>query len=200
MRETFMSSTSSSAASACAPRISLPDTSTSRMRSRFSSTRTPISSTCMRSCSSSSPYFSRMGSCCSAICRGSSAGSAEAAGDVVLGARVGGIAEDLVGGGVLHEHARAVVAFGAHLGGEEGRAIADPRGLLHVVGDDHDRVLRLELLHQVLDAAGGDGIERRAGLVHEEHLGVGGDGPGDAQPLLLTAREPHGGALQAVLD
>ena len=42
-------------------------------------------------------------------------------------------------------------------------------------------------LDQVLDLAGGDGVEGRAGLVHQQHLGLGGDGPGDAQPLLLAA-------------
>ncbi len=35
--------------------------------------------------------------------------------------------------------------------------------------------------------AGGDRVERRAGLVHQEHVGLDGDGPGDAEPLLLAA-------------
>jgi hypothetical protein len=48
----------------------------------------------------------------------------------------------------------------------------------------------LELAHQVLDAQRGDRVERRARLVHEDHVGLGGDGPGDAQPLLLAAGQP----------
>ena len=36
----------------------------------------------------------------------------------------------------------AAVALGVDLGGEERRAVADPGRLLHVVGDDDDRVLR----------------------------------------------------------
>jgi hypothetical protein len=67
------------------------------------------------------------------------------------------------------------------------------------VGDDHDRELGLDLLHQVLDAGGGDGVERRAGLVHQQHVGPSGDGAGDAEPLLLATREAHGRVLEAVL-
>ncbi len=44
------------------------------------------------------------------------------------------------------------------------------------------------------------GIERGAGLVHQEHRGLGGDGPGDAEPLLLTAGERQATVLQLVLD
>ena len=65
--------------------------------------------------------------------------------------------------------------------------VAHPRRLLHVVRHDDDRVLRLDLLHQILDASGGDRVERRARLVHQDHVGLDGDGPGDAEPLLLAA-------------
>ena len=47
--------------------------------------------------------------------------------------------------------------------------------------------------------SGGDGVEGGAGLVHEDDLGLGGDGPGDAQPLLLAARQLRGRRLQPVL-
>ena len=57
----------------------------------------------------------------------------------------------------------------------------------------------LDLVHEVLDAAGGDRVEGRARLVHEDHLGVDGEGPGDAQPLLLTAGQAHGRRLEPVL-
>ena len=72
------------------------------------------------------------------------------------------------------------------LGGEERGAVADARGLLHVVRDDHDREPALELAHQLLDPRGGDRIERAARLVHQHDLGLDGDRARDAQALLLT--------------
>src|SRR5918999_115104 len=77
---------------------------------------------------------------------------ADLAGDVSLRARVGRVGEDLVG----------VVE------------LDDAAGLLHVVRDDHDGVLALEIHHEVLDLAGGDRVERGAGLVHEDHVGLHG--------------------------
>ena len=61
--------------------------------------------------------------------------------------------------------------------------------LLHVVGHDHDRVLLDQLVHQVLDRERRDRVERRAGLVHQDDLGLDRDRARDAQALLLAARE-----------
>ena len=36
-----------------------------------------------------------------------------------------------------------------------------------------------------------------ARLVHEQHLGLDGQGAGDAQPLLLASRQPDGGRVAA---
>ncbi len=96
--------------------------------------------------------------------------------------------------------AGAAIAVGIDLGGEERGAVAHPGGLLHVVGDDDDRVVELDLLHQLLDPGGRDRVERRARLVHQDHLGLDGDAAGDAQPLLLPARQPHRRLLETVLD
>ena len=68
---------------------------------------------------------------------------------------------------------------------EEGRALRDAGCLLHRMGDDDDGVTALELVDQLLDPGGRDRIERLARLVHQDHLGVDRNGPGDAQPLLL---------------
>ena len=57
-----------------------------------------------------------------------------------------------------------------------------------------------EVLHQVLDRQRRDRVERRAGLVHQDHLGLDGDRPRDAEPLLLAAREREGVLIQLVLD
>ena len=83
---------------------------------------------------------------------------------------------------------------------EESGPLRHARGLLHVVGDDDDRVAAAKLVDQLLDLGGGDRVERRAGLVHQDHLGIDGDRAGDAQPLLLPARQSGAALLQPVLD
>ena len=44
------------------------------------------------------------------------------------------------------------------------------------------------------------GIERRARLVHEDDVGLHRDRAGDAETLLLSARQAEGGLLELVLD
>src|SRR3990170_2908236 len=82
---------------------------------------------------------------------------------------------------------------------EEGGALRYARRLLHGMGDDDNAVILLQLLHQRLDARRGDRIERRAGLVHEDHLRVHGDGAGNTEPLLLAAGKAGAGLVEAVL-
>ena len=53
-------------------------------------------------------------------------------------------------------------------------------------------------MDQVLDLAGRHGIERRARLVHQQDFGLGRDGAGDAQPLLLAARHAERALVEAV--
>ena len=50
--------------------------------------------------------------------------------------------------------------------------VGHTRGLLHVVGHDHDRAALFERRDQLLDLQGCDRVECRAGLVHQQHLGV----------------------------
>jgi hypothetical protein len=82
---------------------------------------------------------------------------------------------------------------------ERGR-VRDAPGLLEVVRDDHDRVIPLELGDQLLEPGRGDRVERRGGLVHQDHLGLQRDRPGDAQALLLPAGQTRRRRTQAVLD
>src|SRR5918994_5545355 len=77
--------------------------------------------------------------------------SAEAAGDVVLGQLVRRAGEELLGRRDLDEVAGAVLAHG-----EERGVVARACRLLHVVGDDDDRVVLLELVHELLDPQRGD--------------------------------------------
>jgi hypothetical protein len=67
------------------------------------------------------------------------------------------------------------------------RSLRHARGLLHRVGDDDDGIALAQLVDQLLDARGGDRVERRAGLVHQDDFGIDGDGARDAQALLLAA-------------
>src|SRR3954453_6432559 len=76
--------------------------------------------------------------------------SAELPGDVVLGARVVGLGEDLLGLAVLDQLAVE----------HERRGVGHARRLLHVVRDDDDRVALLELVDELFDAQRRDRVER----------------------------------------
>jgi hypothetical protein len=106
--------------------------------------------------------------------------------------------EDLVGRTGFHEIAGPVALGDVHA--EEGGDVGDPLRLVHVVGHDCDRVVLLQLQHELLDPSSRDGVEGGAGLVHQEHGGLGRDGTGDAQALLLASGQGQAAVLQLVLD
>src|SRR6267142_1330541 len=115
--------------------------------------------------------------------------SAEPAGDVILRLLLFRLDEDLVGHAELHHFSEIHVR----------RIVRDARGLLHVVRDDYNRIVVLQLVHEFLDAARGDRIERRGRLVQEQHLRLDRDTTRDAQPLLLAARKARAALLQLAL-
>ena len=91
------------------------------------------------------------------------------------------------GGELLH------VAAVAH----HGDPVADPHGLLDVVGDEDDRLAdgllqAQELRLQPLADDGVDGGER---LVHQQHRRIRGQRAGDAGPLALPAGQLRGVAV-----
>src|SRR4051812_4535286 len=111
----------------------------------------PSASTTMSSppracCSSSSSWFWNSARVVSGIAL------AHLSGDVGLGALVGRVGEDRVRVVELDDVADPVAVVLEH-DREEGRLVGDTRRLLHVVGDDHDRVVLTQLDHQVLDLA-----------------------------------------------
>lgn len=64
--------------------------------------------------------------------------------------------------------------------------------------EDGEAELAVEVAQQLEDGAGGLGVEGAGGLVGEEHLGVAGQGAGDADALLLAAGELGGVGLGLV--
>src|SRR5687767_549089 len=116
--------------------------------------------------------------------------SAVAAGNVILRALLPRIGENLACLAVFDQLAEV----------EESGPLRHARSLLHVVGDDRDRIAAAKLVDQFLDLGRGDWIERRARLVHQDHLGVDGDRTRDAQPLLLPAGQGRAALVQPVLD
>src|SRR5579883_856525 len=148
----------------------------------ISSTLAPIRRICSRSRVSCASY-SR--SVCSRGIRLS-----KTTGDVVFGSRVTGVREEHVG----------LVVFDQLTQIEERSVVRDARGLLHVVSDDDDRVAIGQLVDQLFHFGGGNGVQCRAGLVHEQHFGLEGERAGHAEPLLLAAGEAGAGARERVFD
>ena len=55
------------------------------------------------------------------------------------------------------------------------------------MGHDDDGKSFFQLKDKLFDLAGGDGVESRAGLVHQQHLRLDRDGASDTEALLLAS-------------
>src|SRR3954447_576272 len=115
---------------------------------------------------------------------------AEGTADVLSGPLLARRAEERGGAVVLDQVAQV----------HEGDVVGDPVGLLQVVGDDDDGDVVAQLDDQVLDHLRRFRVERRAGLVEEQDLGLGRQRPGDAEPLLLAAGELQRRMVEVVFD
>ena len=69
-----------------------------------------------------------------------------------------------------------------------------------MVRHHHNGVFPLETKNQLLNPGGGDRVERRGRLIHQQHLGLHRKRPRNAQPLLLPARKPKRRFAQPILD
>src|SRR4051794_39421862 len=191
-----MVNTARSSISRC--RLSISTSAATTRRPSATSRRTSAStdSTIMRSARPPISATSRVSSCRSlsnalAVCSEAMFfSSAEPAGDVVLGTPIVRRGEDFVG----------LVEFDQFAQIHEGGLVRDARRLLHVMGDDGDGVVLRQLLDQFLDLGGRDRIERRAGLVEQNHLGPHRDRARDAEPLLLAAGKAEATCIELVLD
>src|SRR6266852_4793068 len=121
---------------------------------------------------------------------GGRGGSTETSGDVIFRLFLARAREQLVGRPGFNQAALV----------EEAGEIGDTGGLLHVVRHDDDGVLALQLKDQVLDFQGGGRVEGRGRFIQEQDLRVGGQGAGDAQPLLLAAGKVQRRVIQSVFD
>ena len=67
--------------------------------------------------------------------------------------------------------------------------VGEAGGLAHVVGDEHDAEVPVgpQPLELVVEQVAGHGVEGAEGLVHEEDVGLLGEGPGDGDPLAHAA-------------
>src|SRR5437588_12101440 len=104
-------------------------------------------------------------------------GSTEPSGNVFLGLRLSGIRKDF----------RGAIDFDQTPKIKKRGVIRTAASLLHVVGDNHNRVLLLELTDQFLNFRRRDRIERRTWFVHQHNLGLDCQGARDAKTLLLAA-------------
>src|SRR5476651_1839317 len=111
-------------------------------------------------------------------------------GDVIFGARLARIGEDLLGRAVLDELPHV----------EESGRVSDARCLLQVVGHDDDGQVLPQLVDQFFDLRGRDRVQRACRLVHQEHVGTNRQRSRDAEPLLLAAGERESARLQPILD
>src|SRR5713226_1403323 len=167
---------------------------TSRAWSEFRSTREPMASPI---CFSTNPPISRIfaRSCCSSssycrsVCSGMAASRlAESASDVIFSFLF------LRGGEEFIRLAKFYQPPQIH----ESRKIRNSGSLLHVVRHDHNRVALLEFMDQFFDFGRGDGIQSRAGLVHQHHLRLDRNGAGNAQALMLAPGQPKRIIVQAI--
>lgn len=66
------------------------------------------------------------------------------------------------------------------------------------MGDDDERVTCAQVADQILHLAGGDGVERRAGFIHQDDFGRDRHGAGDAEALLLATGKAGAGGVEPV--
>src|SRR5262245_40240342 len=104
---------------------------------------------------------------------------AELTTDVLLRRSLYRTLRQLTGIAELYEIAGAAACRSIDI--EKSRFIGHALCLLKIVRNESNRKPSLQFEHQFLDLAGGDRIESRAGLIHQQHLGIRGNRPGDAK-------------------
>ncbi len=75
--------------------------------------------------------------------------------------------------------------------GEHQDPVGQPDGLAHIVGDEEhgEAAVAPEALELGVEQVSGHGVQRTEGLVHEQDVGILGQGPGQSDPLAHAARQ-----------
>src|SRR5262249_33858665 len=115
--------------------------------------------------------------------------SPKAAGDVVFRLFFARAAEHLLGRARLDQPALE----------EERRLVGYARRLLHVVRDDDDGVVLLQLADEVFNRLGALRVQRAGRSANQGPSGWVGTRPGEAQPLLLAAGHLQRAGAEPVL-
>src|SRR5660398_209749 len=111
----------------------------------------------------------------------------EPARNIVFSPSVPRISEDLARLPKLYQDSPPGGGILIHLSIEKGGLIQDPCGLLHVMSDYDYGIVLFQLLHQILNPHGGNGIQSRRRLIHEDDIGLHRNCPSNAETLLLPS-------------
>src|SRR5660398_213916 len=111
----------------------------------------------------------------------------EPARNIVFSPSVPRISEDLARLPKLYQDSPPGGGILIHLSIEKGGLIRDPCGLLQVMSDYDYGIVLFQLLHQILNPHGGNGIQSRRRLIHEDDIGLHRNCPSNAETLLLPS-------------
>src|SRR5581483_1230687 len=87
----------------------------------------------------------------------------------------------------LGENLLRLVEFDQLTQQEESSELCHSSRLLHIMRDNYDGIALFELKDQLFDFPGGDGVEGRAGLIHQQDFRFDRQRASDAETLLLAA-------------
>src|SRR5680860_414225 len=96
----------------------------------------------------------------------------EPARNIVFSPSVPRISEDLARLPKLYQDSPPGGGILIHLSIEKGGLIRDPCGLLHVMSDYDYGIVLFQLLHQILNPHGGNGIQSRHQLIHVTSIAI----------------------------
>ena len=79
---------------------------------------------------------------------------------------------------------------------EKGHIVRNTLYLCQIVSDNDDGITLTQLQQQFFDLCRGLYIQRRAGFIQQQYLGLDRQGPGNAEALLLSAGKLQGALMQ----
>src|SRR5918999_119793 len=116
--------------------------------------------------------------------------SSETTGDIILGLALDWSGEKRSGLAKLDQFAQI----------EKSGVVGNPGRLLHIMGNNDNGESVLQLVDQFFYFSGGNRVESRTRLVHQQHLGFDRQSTGNTQSLLLAAGQIGSAFVQAVFN